>query len=397
MLTTCLKAASRITLVFFAAAIFSRHTQGADTPLSHLEQELSNLIYTLTQSVVTVESSAPVSIGAPSDWGEDAVQNLVSSGVIYDLDGHILVAAPAVVGREMVMVRIGEQVLPAQVLGVDYQSGLAVIRVSQQIGRPAVLDERVTCAGEMVIVMGNAYGMQACPSLGFCAGMRPDGTVQVSAPISSGSIGGGVFDLSGHLLGLITGGIGIESRPEAGFAVPAREIPLIVEHLVREGDRPVGYIGLSSADIEISPGIRMAAPATLASSDSETPQVITRGIMVTDVVPASPAARAGLRMGDVLLSIDGAPLQSVIDLRNRVRQTNPGTVIEVSFLRDNARYRLPVTVGQLQPNQTAESAAHLNEFGMRAPADRRDDSLRGEIASLKKLLFQLERQLQSPR
>ncbi len=375
-----------------AAVFFAIASHGTDTSLSRLESGLNELVYQLSRSVVTVESYAAVS--APSDpaAGEETIERLISSGIIYDLHGHILVAAEAVDNRERILVRFEDEVLPAGVRGVDHQTGLAAIHVNRKIGVPATLVSTPGCAGQMVIAMGNSYGVRACPSLGFCAGTRPDGTVQFSASITSGTVGGGLFDLSGNLVGLITGGIGPANQPEVGLAIPAHRIPDIVRHLLIRGDRPVGYIGLTTADIEISPGIELTAPNRLAVAGPTAPEVITRGIMITAVVPGSPAALAGLAKGDLLVAMDETPLTSALDLRNQVRQTFPGTEVRLTFIRQNAIHGTRLVIGELQADVQHEYFAppRLRE-AQRSVAD----SLRQQIEILKTRLLQMEKQLQT--
>ncbi len=390
MATRLSKAAKKITAVAFWAVFFSGTASGADTSLFRLESGLNELIYQLSRSVVTIESSTPVSPKAFRGHGDEVVQSLISSGIIYDLLGHILVAAPAVTGRERIVVRFGDEIIPAQMRGIDHQTGLAVIHVNRRIGVPASFSSREGCAGQMVIAMGNSYGIPACPSLGFCAGFRPDGTIQFSSPITSGTVGGGVFDLSGNLVGLITGGIGFERRLEAGLAIPARKIPNIVRHILMQGDRPVGYIGITTANIEITPGIKLKPTNMLVNAGMSTSRLVERGVMVTAVVPSSPAERAGLRKGDLLLSMNDSPLRSALDLRNRVRQTFPGTVVKLGFIRNDTPYRVRVKIGKLQFDP---SQAFFDQPPTQFPLRLSEDSLRSEIESLKRALRRLEKQL----
>ncbi|MFH1372643.1 MAG: S1C family serine protease [bacterium] len=384
-------AAGRTSFVILWAVFFSQSVFGAETSLFRLESGLNELVYQLSRSVVTVESS--ISVNSPQLPGQsnETMQSLISSGIIYDLLGHILVAAPAVTGRDQILVRFEEEVIPARVRGIDYQTGLAVIHINRRIGIPATFSDREGCAGQMVIAMGNCYGVRACPLLGFCAGFRPDGTVQFSSAITPGTVGGGVFDLNGNLVGLIIGGIGSRERPQAGLAVPACRISEIVPHLLMQGDRQVGYAGLSTADIHISPPIRLTQPNLLASTNNEGGSVISQGVMITGVVPSSPAARSGLREKDLLLSMDGIPLRSALDLRNRVRQAYPGTVIELQVLRNETPFGVRLKIGSQPVDSMPDRVASLLSDETELLSD---DSLRRELESLQRALRRLELQLQ---
>ncbi len=380
--------AKKITKMTFWAVFFSAVTTvtlSAEPAIGELEKGLNELIYRLSRSVVTVESYGGGSPGCPKD---EAVQSLISSGLIYDMLGHILVSAQAVSGKEHIIVHFGNTTLPAQIRGIDYRTGLAVIYVNSRIGTPVTLGGSGSCAGQMVIAIGNSYGLPACPSLGFCAGSRPDEMIQFSAPITSGTVGGGVFDLSGKLLGLITGGLGSEGKLEVGLAIPAKKIPDIVHHLLTKGDRPVGYLGITTADIEIVPGITLTPSTQLARAVASSNHVINKGVMVTRVLPSSPAAKAGLRKGDLLLSVNHKPLESALELKNLIQQLSPGTIIEVGLLRNNTPYHVRLKVGKLSSPLTVSKASYALPY-----QSRYENTLLKQIDSLKKTLADLERQL----
>lgn len=390
MVTKYSRTAKKVATAAFWAVFFSGAVFAADSSLFLLEHRLNELIYQLSRSVVTVESSKPVSTEASEGQGDESVSRLISSGIIYDLVGHILVSAPAVAGRDRIVVRFGNLAIPARLRGIDYQTGLAVIHVNSRLGVPVAFGRQHGCAGQMVIAMGNAYGLRASPSLGFCAGARPDGVIQFSAPITSETVGGGLFNLSGSLLGVITGGIGSGRWAGAGLAVPAHEIPGIVRHLLSHGDRLAGYIGITTTDTEISPGIKLTPPNMFIHVKTRSGPVIERGIMISSVVPFSPAARAGLRKGDLLFSMNNAALGSSLDLKNKVRQTPPGTVIELEFIRHNTPYHARLEVGQLQLTSPEEFLVKSH------PGSRHSmsaDSLLDEIKTLKRALFHLEQRL----
>ncbi len=382
-------AAASFWAVFFSGVVFA-----ADSSLTQLERGLDELVYRLSRSVVTIESSRPVSTEDKVLPTDESVFRLISSGIVYDIVGHILVSAPAVAGQDQILVHFSNQSLPARLRGIDYQTGLAVIHVDRKVGVPAAFGSAHGCAGRMVIAIGNSYGLRASPSLGFCAGARPDGVIQFSAPITSETVGGGVFDLSGQLLGVITGGIGSGLWSEAGLAVAAHEIPDIVRYLLQHGDRLAGYIGITTSDIEISPGIKLTQPSMLVNVSNRPSQVIERGVLITSVVPFSPAARAGLRKGDLLYSMNKTPLVFSTDLKSKVRQTLPGTVIELAFIRHNRPYYAHAEVGHLQ------LASHEELFGdsfTPLQEDMSKDSILNEIKRLKKALFHLEQRLKSLR
>jgi len=376
--------------VFFLTFIISG-VLSADSSLVKLADQLNNLVYDASRSIVTIESIKSISQSDLYNSGKETIQSSISSGVILDTSGNILVAAQSVVKHDYLMVHYDNKVIPARLKGIDYNTGIAVLHVGRKIGQPVKMVSKHSCAGQMVVALGNSYGVKASPSIGFCAGLRPDGTLQFSSTISSGTIGGGLFDLSGNMVGLITGGIGSDRWAEVGLAVPSREIKKIVRHLINFGDRPAGYIGITSADIEFTPGIEITFPIQFARTTPQKTQIINKGIMITDVVHLSPAANAGLKRGDVLISMNGVNLMSAAELRRSVRRFLPGSVIDLGFIRNNIPYIAPLQIGKVE----FFTGSSFQDISGKSSANLNTDSLLNEIEILKKTLNELEFKLRS--
>lgn len=382
-------AAGRI-LCCLLAVFFAGSSLASDSSLTSLESGLSELISDISRSVVTVETSR----SAPGDLlegaADEAVHRMISSGTIIDSAGRILVAASTVAGYDRITVNYKAQQLPARLLGIDYHTGLALLTVDRPIGEPARFTDRHACAGQMVVAIGNAYGLQACPTLGFCGGLRPDGSMQFSAAITPGAVGGGVFDLSGRLLGVVIGGMGRGELSETGLAIPAHQLPSTIYELLTGGDRVAGYIGITTADIEISPGIEITAPYQLASSGGHRRMIVDRGTIVTQVMNNSPAASSGLRKGDLLFSINKTPIRSAFELMDRVRLCPPGGAIELGFIRHHQEYYVRLNVGQRQL-ATAGDFTVGRQVGSRDSLSR--DELYLEVERLKRSMKQVEKKL----
>ncbi len=389
-LITLLPLAAGRTLLCLLAVFFAGSSRAADSSLTSLESSLSELIYDISRSVVTVETSRSVPGDMLEGAADEAVHRLISSGTIIDSAGHILVAASTVAGYDRIIVNFQDQHLPARLIGIDYHTGLALLAVDRPIGEPARFTDRHACIGQMVVAIGNAYGLQACPTLGFCAGSRPDGSMQFSAAITPGTIGGGVFDLSGLLLGIVIGGLGHGQLFETGLAVPAHQLPSTVYELLTGGDRVAGYIGITTADIEISPGIELEADYQLASSGSRRQMIVDRGTIITQVMDRSPAALSGLRKGDLLFSMDKTPIRSAFDLIDRVRLCPPGGTIELGFIRHRRAYYVRLNVGQRELATVGDFAVG-QQVGSRDSLNR--DELYLEVQRLKRSMLQIEKKL----
>jgi S1-C subfamily serine protease len=253
MLTFFSRTVRKQLLLLIVTVFFSQFTFAADSSLYSLERGLNELIFNLSRSVVTIEASRRVAVSSFQGTSDEALQRLVSSGIICDTAGYVLAAAPMVVGQERITVNLNNHLYPARLVGIDYYNDLALLQVRANIGRPVTFSDDYACAGQMIITLGNAYGLLTSPSMGFCAGLREDGNVQTTVPISSGSIGGGMFDLSGNLLGIIIGQVGQDNQ--MAVAVPSYRIPPVIEYLKNHGDRQAGFIGIATAEIEIYPPV----------------------------------------------------------------------------------------------------------------------------------------------
>jgi len=392
MLTKIATTALRFLLIASLAVFFSGPVRADESSLADIENGFADLIYRLSRSVVTVESTRPVSSGLAGLPHGETVQSLISSGVIYDTLGHIIVEASSVTGVEGLHVRFENHLLAARLIGIDYQSGLALIDVGRRIGIPAELVDQYGCVGRMVIVIGNSFGLQASPSIGFCAGSRPDGNIQFSGALTSGLVGGGLFDLSGRLTGIVASNTGENDARTIGLAVPAHRLPSIVEFLVDNGSRQAGWVGITTTDIEISPGIDINPPILFASRTSNRMNVIDRALHVDRVVSSSPAETAGLRPGDLIYAIDGRRLYSATDLMSMVLKSGPGTKFSVSLVRQNDLLNLPLTIGR---RQLASPVQPVGSIGGESISPAEADSLMRGIRTLRQMIDRLEYRLNS--
>lgn len=392
MVAKVLKAVSKLCFatVFFLLFNISG-TISADSSLVRFENQLNDLVYNASRSIVTIESIRSISQSKFNNSSNETVQSIISSGVIIDTLGNILAVAPSIVKHDYLMVHYENKVIPACIKGIDYNTGVALLNIGQRIGEPVKMISIYSCVGQMIVALGNSFGIKASPSIGFCAGLRPDGTLQFSSVISSGTIGGGLFDLSGNLVGLITGGISEDRWAEVGLAVPSRKLKKIIDYLSKFGDKQAGYIGITSADIEFTPGIQITFPVQFARNTPHKSQVIDQGIMITEVVHLSPAFNAGLQRGDVLISMNGSPLKSAAELKRSIRHYLPGTVIDFGFIRNNVPYIAPLQIGKVE----YLSEVAFQGISHNSPTRMNTDSLLNEIKILKKTLNNLEIKLRN--
>lgn len=362
----------------------------ADSSLVPLETSLQNLISRLSQSIVTIEAAKSSSRGLLASGSEDRIVNLISSGVVYDSTGNILAAASSIIDRDNIHVLAAGQRIPARLVGIDYQTGLALIQAERPLGLPVEALDDYRCIGQLVIAVGNSFGLHASPSLGFCAGARTDGSLQFSAAISSGSIGGGIFDLTGKLIGAITGSIGNGTQSGAGLAVPASEIPAIVEYLRIYGDRQAGYLGITVTEIEITPAIELRSPNILAGGVPPPIRLISQSIIVADLVAKSPAAFARMAPGDLIVSINGDDINSAVDFLYQIRKARPGSIIRLGLIRQNQLFFADIAIGR---RANLGSDTQLTGFFEKNFSGPTDASIQAEFQALKTAMLRLEQRI----
>jgi serine protease Do len=286
---------------------------------------------------------------------QERLQRGLGSGVIVTADGFILTNHHVVDGAQDIRVELNDnRALPAKVVGSDPPSDLAVLKVEAQ-GLPVLPlgDSDRVRVGDIVLAVGNPLGVGQTVTSGIISAKGrstglSDGSfedfLQTDAPINRGNSGGPLVNTAGELVGINSqilspsgGSIGI------GFAIPANMARSVMEQLVKTGKVRRGLLGVTVQSVT----------SDLASSLGLS-QV--RGAIVGSVTPGGPAERAGLRRGDVILALNGAPVADSNSLRNQVARTQPGSEVTLTVSRDNREQQLRVTLGEL-PAESAGSAA----------------------------------------
>ena len=284
----------------------------------------------------------------------------VGSGFIVDASGLIVTSHHVVKGADSVTVTLQDgRRLEARVTGIDPKTDLALLEVDAGGSLPVVEfgDSDRTRVGDWVVAVGNPFGLGGTVTAGIVSGRGRDigsgpydDYLQLDAPINRGSSGGPLFDRSGRVVGVNTaifspsgGNVGI------GFAIPANVAKPVIESLRTDGKVDRGWLGVRIQRI----GETMAEALGL-----EEP----RGALVASVMPDGPAASAGLRPGDVILSFAGERLDTMKDLPRIVAGVESGTEVDIEVWRDGARETLAATIGA-QGRDALARAATANHDG----------------------------------
>jgi len=275
------------------------------------------------------------------------------SGFIVSGDGYII-TAEFVVGRtEKIKVKLADKrEFEAKVIGTDRETGIAVLKINaDKLPFLELGDSDALAVGDWVVALSSPFG----PGHPFAGGMVTakgrsglDFTgyqdfIQTDAAITSGSGGGPLLNLDGKVVG-INCAIVVRLQPErVSFAIPINMAKFAYEQLVEHGKIERGFLGVSIQDV--SPDMAKA----LGLKDAE-------GVLVSDVIEDSAAEKAGLKRQDVIVELNGQPMQSANQLRIRIGLLKPGTQVELVVLRDGKRETFAVTLGQRAPARQMISA-----------------------------------------
>ncbi|MBW8268667.1 DegQ family serine endoprotease [Caldovatus aquaticus] len=296
----------------------------------------------------------------------------LGSGFLLDPQGHIVTAHHVVGNAERVTVELHDgRELPARVVGTDPQTDIALLKIEAREPLPHVPfgDSDALRVGEWVLAMGNPFGLGETATAGIVSargrqiGAGPyDDFIQTDAPINPGNSGGPLFNTRGEVVGINTaifspsgGNIGI------GFAVPSNLARRIVAELRDHGRVERGWLGVSLQPLDADLAQALGLPEA-------------KGALIAAVEPGSPAARAGLQPGDVVVAAGGQPVERPRDLANAVATAKPGSTLALAIVRAGRRLEQQVGVGE-PPGQQAAAA------GERA-RDRREAESTGPLGLL---------------
>lgn len=297
----------------------------------------------------------------PRDYGQQERQTRsAGSGVIVDAKrGYVLTNAHVIKQAEQVeVVLVDGSTLVAEVVGVDEQVDLAVLKVPAKGLTEIVLADSTTLkVGDFVVAIGNPFGLGQTVTSGIVSalgrtGLRLNGYenyIQTDASINPGNSGGALVNLRGELVGINTaiiapagGNVGI------GFAIPTEMVTLVTQQLIDYGEVRRGVLGVKVQDLT----------AELAEAFALEQK---RGVVISQVMSKSTAEKAGLRAGDVVLSVDGKPVFRAADLRNRVGLSMVGEKVAIEVLRHGKKHTIEavITASSSEVENGEEISPHL--------------------------------------
>jgi serine protease Do len=269
------------------------------------------------------------------------------SGVIIDGDGTILTNDHVVDGAQEITVTLNDKrEYKARLIGRDTKTDLAVIRVEGK-GRFSAAklgDSEALRVGEWVLAVGNPFGLTNTVTCGIVSakgriiGAGPYDFIQTDAPINPGNSGGPLFNMSGEVVGIATAII--SNGQGIGFAVPVNTAKALLPELIAKGSVTRGYLGVNIQNITDD----LAASLSLKSK---------KGALVSDVVQGSPAEKAGVKRGDVIVACDRKEVTDSHELATLVATLPVGTQVPLRLIRDGKETTLSVKIATLDTRDAA--------------------------------------------
>jgi serine protease Do len=272
----------------------------------------------------------------------------LGSGVVIDKDkGFIVTNHHVVKEADDIFVKIGQGAeMPAQIVGTDPQTDLAVIQVQGPLRYAAEWgDSNKLEVGDWVLAIGSPFALDRTVTAGIVSAtgrrnlrISSDGSyeefIQTDAAINPGNSGGPLVDLSGKVVGINTAIISDSGRYEGiGLAIASDMARKVVNQLIHSGHAVRGYIGVLMAPLDA------ARARKLGLADSQ-------GILIDNLDLEGPAAKAGLKPGDVLVQLENTAIEDMEGFRNRVASLPVGTSVPITYVRDGERATVAVTIAE---------------------------------------------------
>ena len=287
------------------------------------------------------------------DQQQDDKQSSLGSGVIVSPQGYILTNNHVVEAADEIEVALTDgRKASAKVVGADPETDLAVIKIDLP-NLPAITLAHVEQAtvGDVVLAIGNPFGVGQTVTMGIISALGRnhlgintfENFIQTDAAINPGNSGGALVDTNGNLLGINTaiysrtgGNLGI------GFAIPVSTAKTVMKEIIGHGQVVRGWIGVEPQDIT----------PELAESFGLTKKT---GAIIAGVLKGGPADRAGMKPGDILVSVEGKPVADATEMLNLIAQLRPGQKATMNVLHKSQETSLEIVVGKRPPPKPEEN------------------------------------------
>jgi len=292
-------------------------------------------------------------------------QYSLGSGVIVNPNGYIVTNDHVVSGASDIEVFTQDQKkFKAKLVGTDPRTDVAVLKI-EATGLPSLTigDSSKLKVGDVVFAVGDPFGIGETATMGIVSATgrglggaieRYEDFIQTDAAINPGNSGGALLDMHGDLVGIntaiITGGGG--GNQGVGFAIPINMARNVMEQIVDHGKVIRGHLGIAIQPVDAD----MAKAFGLGQGG---------GALVAEVTPGSPAAKAGIERGDVILDLNGQPVTTPDDLSVRISETPPGTTVHLKISRNGQMRDVDATLSELSEKEEASTGGESNTSALK--------------------------------
>ncbi len=362
------------TLLFIAILITSALARASSTPI---ESSLAPMLKTVMPAIVNIKAQIKITNynvlrelekrraeqGDNSNQALSGIVSSVASGVIVDeKNGYILTNAHVINDAQTIIVTLSDgRHFNAKVIGIDKPSDIAVIQIkAKNLTAAKIGNSSSVKVGDFVAAIGNPFGLSQTVTSGIVSAIgrttlgieNYENFIQTDAPINPGNSGGALINMQGELVGINTailapnqGSIGI------GFAIPAAMATSVMNQLIRYGNVQRGVLGIGVQDVK--PDLAEALQLTIA-----------KGAAITQVLPDSPAAKAGMQVGDIITTINGITINGASDVVNTVAFLRVDSKIDIELLRQNKKITASVVLSDGKKRELALSASEPFFYGV---------------------------------
>lgn len=277
---------------------------------------------------------------------EEEPSSSLGSGVLVSPEGYILTNHHVISDADDIDVALSDgRKVKAQVIGSDPETDIAVLKIeAKQLPTPITLGKVESVhVGDVVLAIGNPFGVGQTVTSGIVSALGRDHVgintfenfIQTDAAINPGNSGGALIDTRGNLIGINTaiysnngGSMGI------GFAIPINLAKQIMESILANGSVTRGWIGVEPQNLSKELSESLGLPGN------------TQGVLLSGVLQGGPAARGGIKPGDVLIAVNGKPINDVRSLLNQIAQISPGNDAKLTILRKGKEMELTAQTGK---------------------------------------------------
>ena len=349
--------------IFFLVIIFSFSSiQAKAVPdsFADLAEKLMPSVVNIstTQTVKTTQNAFPFQFPPGSPFGEmfkdferptERKASSLGSGFIIKENGIVITNNHVIANAEDILVRVGEKEFKAEVVGADPYMDIAVLKMDTKDKFTTVKfgDSDKARVGDWAVAIGNPFGLGGTVTAGIISARnrdinltRYDDFIQTDASINQGNSGGPLFNLKGEVIGINTaiiapgqsGSIGI------GFAIPANAASNVIDQLIEFGETKRGWLGVRIQEVtkEIAEVEKLKKPA---------------GALVASVGQNSPADKAGIKAGDIILEFDGKKIDTMRTLPKVVANTKVGKSVELKIWRNKKSINKKLVLGRLESSE----------------------------------------------